>query len=181
MSIVVKEVVDSSVGLQDTEAVHIHQFFLFIESLGILSLSEVSGDVWESWAFNGQTFEPSVYSGYNFNSYLVADGVTYAARAEGIYIIGGSSDAGVVIHPGVILSPSIFGKMNQKRFRQGFFDVTGTAPLVRGEVGGRGVSLPIVARKAVFPRELAGAQWTFLIADFDTLGKVELYPIMLTR
>jgi len=156
-------------------------YSLLLEEFSLDDLGAVSGDVWETWAFNGKTFEPSVYSGFSFNSYAFEEGVTYAAREEGIYLLEGTSDAGAVIHDGVILSPSMFGTNNRKHFRAGFFDVEGVAPIVRGEVGGIGSSIPIMRSRATFPRSLVGKKWTFLIAEFDELGQVELFPIVLTR
>lgn len=165
------------------EAIEIQQelYNLLSEEFSFADLSIVSGEVWEAWAFSGPTFEPSVYSGFSFNSFAVSGGVTYAAREEGIYVLGATTDAGSVIHDGVILSTFMFGTMNRKRFRDLFFDISGTTPVIRGEAGGAGVNLPIVNAKVKFPRVLVGNKWTFLIADFDELGKMELFPIVLTR
>lgn len=152
-----------------------------LEDLLLADLSTISGDVWEAWAFNGPTFEPSVYSGFSFNSYAVDEGLTYAAREEGVYVLDDIKDAGAAIHDGVILSPSMFGTLNRKRFLRGFFDVSGAAPIVRGEVGGVGSSIPIMRSRATFPRILVGNKWTFLVAEFDELGQTELFPVVLTR
>jgi hypothetical protein len=75
----------------------------------------------------------------------------------------------------------MFGTNNRRRFRAGVFDVAGAMPIVRAEVGGLGSSIPIVHRKAFFPRSLMGNKWTFLVAEFDELGRVELFPVVLTR
>lgn len=181
MSLVLKETLISVLSLTDDAVLHSHLYCLLPDGLSLEVLSAVTGDVWEAWAFNGQTFEPSVYSGFAFNSYAVEDGVTYAAREEGIYILDGTTDAGAAIHSGVILSPSMFGTNNRKRFRNGFFDIEGSAPVIRGEVGGAGASIPILHSKVMFPRFLAGNKWTFLVAEFEELGRVELFPVVLTR
>jgi hypothetical protein len=181
MSLVMYETLVSALLPADETTPHSHFLSLLHDGLFLEDLGAVSGDVWEAWAFNGQTFEPSVYSGFAFNSYAVEDEVTYAAREEGIYILGGPTDAGVVIHDGVILSPLLFGTNSRKRFRAGVFDIEGTAPIVRGEAGGAGVSIPILRSKAFFPRSLMGKKWTFLVAEFDELGQVELFPVVLTR
>ena len=179
--LVIRETLVSALTAVDAATPKVSLYSLLLDVLLPEDLGAVSGDVWEAWAFNGQTFEPSVYSGFAFNSYAVEDGVTYAAREEGLYVLDGTTDAGEVIHSGVVLSPSMFGTNNRKRFRAGFFDVEGTAPIVRGEVGGAGSSIPIVHSKAMFPRSLVGNKWTFLVAEFDELGQVELFPIVLTR
>jgi len=181
VALVINETLISVLTLADAATPQSHLYCLLPESLSLEDLSAVTGDVWEAWAFNGPTFEPSVYSGFVFNSYAVEDGVTYAAREEGIYVLDGASDAGAAIHSGVILSPSLFGTNNRKRFRNGFFDVVGAAPVIRGEVSGGGSSIPILHSKVMFPRALVGNKWTFLIAEFDELGQIELFPIVLTR
>jgi hypothetical protein len=181
MALIINETLISLLSPVDEATPHSYLYSRLSDILELEDLSAVTGDVWEAWVFNGGTFEPSVYSGFAFNSYAVEDGVTYAAREEGIYILDGTTDAGAEIHDGVILSPSMFGTNNRKRFRNGFFDIAGTTPVVRGEVGGGGVSIPIVNSKAMFPRALAGNKWTFLVADFDELGQVELFPVILTR
>jgi len=181
MALVIKETLISILDLADEAIPKCLLYSMLPDGLFLEDLSAVSGDVWEAWAFNGNTFEPSVYSGFSFNSYAVEEGMTYAAREEGIYILDDTTDAGEVIHTGVILSPSMFGTLNRKRLRAGFFDIEGTAPIVRGEVGGVGSSLPIVNSRVMFPRTLVGNKWTFLVADFDELGQVELFPVVLTR
>ena len=177
----INETLVSSIILTDEEIQQGLVGSLVLEALLLEDLGAVSGDVWEAWAFNGKTFEPSVYSGFSFNSYAVDEGIAYAAREEGIYILDGTTDAGADIHDGVVLSPSIFGTNNRKRFRAGVFDVTGAAPIVRAEVGSVGSSIPILRSKAFFPRSLMGTKWTFLVAEFDELGQTELFPIVLTR
>lgn len=181
MPLVIKENLVSVFAPADEAVLQSILFSQVLDALFMEDLGAVSGDVWETWVFSGQTFEPSVYSGFTFNSYAAEDGVTYAAREEGIYVLDGTADAGAAIHSGVILSPSMFGTNNRKRFRAGFFDVEGAAPIVRGEVGGAGSSIPIVHSKAMFPRSLVGKKWTFLVAEFDELGQVELFPVVLTR
>ena len=181
MSLVIHETLISTLIHADAAVLKGRLYALIPEILPLEDLGAVSGDVWEAWAFNGPTFEPSVYSGFSFNSYAVDEGLTYAAREEGIYALDDTTDAGAAIHSGVILSPAMFGTNNRKRFRAGFFDVEGAAPIVRGEVGGVGSSILIVNSKATFPRTLVGNKWTFLVAEFDELGQVELFPIVLTR
>ena len=181
MALIINETLISLLSPVDEATPHSYLCSLLSEILEMEDLSAVTGDVWEAWAFNGGTFEPSVYSGFAFNSYAVEDGVTYAAREEGVYVLDGTTDAGAEIHDGVILSPSMFGTNNRKRFRAGFFDIEGAAPIVRGEVGGVGSSIPVMRSRATFPRNLVGNKWTFLVADFDELGRMELFPVVLTR
>ena len=180
--LVIKETLESILATSEEAALKHTIYALLSDGIEFEPMSMVSGDVWEAWAFNGKTFEPSVYSNFPFNSYAVDEqGITYGAGTAGIYVLEGVTDAGETIHTGVILSPAIFGTLHQKRFRLGYFDVTGASPVVRAEVGGAGSSIPILHSKAVFPRSLMGVKWSFLIADFDELGQVELFPVVLTR
>jgi hypothetical protein len=181
MALVINETLIESLLSVDEAVGHFHHYLLLPDLIDFEDLASVTGDVWEAWAFNGATFEPSVYSGFAFNSYTVEGGVTYAAREEGIYILDGTTDSGSVIHDGVILSPTMFNLQNRKRFRQAFFDIAGSAPVIRGEVSGQAANIPILHGKAMFPRALVGNKWTFLIADFDSLGQIELFPVVLTR
>lgn len=180
--LILKEVVSSELGFGGDLTEGVLRGILLVDALHLDELAIIPGDVWEAWAFNGSTFEASVYSGYDFNSYADdEEGQIYAANESGIFILSGDTDAGEAIHSGVILSPTMFGLMNRKRFRRAFLDVTGTLPIIRGEVGGLGVSLPVVRERTMFPRILVGNKWTFLIADFDELGRVELFPVVVTR
>lgn len=181
MGLVVRETLISELNATNELILHHHQYCLISEFISAEPLSAVSGDVWEAWAFNGGKFEPSIYSGFSFNSYVVEDGLTYAAREEGIYVLDNTTDAGEAIHSGVVLSQALFGTLNRKRFPSCFFEVDGAAPIVRAEVSGLGASIPIMKRKAVIPRTMVGEKWTFLVADFDELGRIELFPTILTR
>jgi len=183
MSLVINENVASSLIISEVAPVlkHIANATL-ADILGLEALAAISGEIWEAWAFNGGTFEPSIYSGFSFNSYAFEGGVAYAAKEEGIYVLDGVTDAGAEFHTGVILSSSNFGSQSRKRFRAGFFDITGTAPVIRADTdSGQGSSTPILRKRTSFPRTLVGSKWMFLIADFDELGQVELFPIILTR
>ena len=180
--IIFKETLISTLAPADEAALRHRAYDLLTDWIGLEPVSAVTGDVWETWVFNGKTFEASVYSNFPFNSYALGeDGETYAASTGGIYILEGTEDAGETIHTGVILSPAIFGTLHQKRFRQVYFDITASSPVVRAEVGSAGSSIPIRYSKAMIPRSLMGMKWSFLVADFEELGQIELFPVILTR
>jgi hypothetical protein len=183
VGLVINENLVSSLIISETAAVPNHIVKVSLAELLIWQgVSIPSGEIWEAWAFNGGSFEPSIYSGFSFNSYAFEGGVAYAAKEEGIYVLDGVTDAGAAVHTGVILSSSNFGSQSRKRFRAGFFDITGAAPVIRADTdSGQGASTPILRKRTSFPRTLVGSKWMFLIADFDELGQVELFPIILTR
>ncbi|MDD5062681.1 MAG: hypothetical protein PHN44_10430, partial [Candidatus Marinimicrobia bacterium] len=91
---------------------------------------ELGNEVYECYVLNTPKFHPSMYSGFNFNSYCVFENRAFGANDTGIYELTGTTDAGSTIHDGVILSETDFGVPNNKRFRKGYLGITGTAPVM---------------------------------------------------
>ncbi|MDI6854391.1 MAG: hypothetical protein QME75_12400 [Deltaproteobacteria bacterium] len=92
---------------------------LEFEAAGGLVLDEgaAATDVFETWAFTGVGFEPSIYSGFDFNSYCEYRGRCYGAREDGIHLLEGEDDDGREINTGVRIGPVNFGTNVQKRLR----------------------------------------------------------------
>jgi hypothetical protein len=117
-----------------------------------------------------------------FNSYGELEGCIYGAKEEGIYLMEGTTDAGVAIHTGVVLGPMSFAGLNRVHFRRLYFSITGTAPVLRAEADGTlGASTAILRSNANLPRNQYGKKWAFLVGDFDELETIELFPIVITR
>ena len=74
-------------------------------------------EVFEAWILSGQAFEPSCWSGFNFNSFAQHRGQTYAAGEDGNYLLGGENDAGETIHTGARIGPVDFRTDRNKRIR----------------------------------------------------------------
>lgn len=144
---------------------------------------ELEGEVWECYALNTPKFYPSMYSGYNFNSYCVFENRAFAANETGIYELDGDTDAGAEIHTGIILNQTDFGFPNQKRFRRGYFGITGAHPVVilEADNGEREVYAINDRGKSVMSHGLKAKKWTLSVADFDTLDIIKLIPIMLSK
>jgi hypothetical protein len=124
-----------------------------------------------------------MYSGFNFNSFCVFNGRAFGANDSGIFELTGSTDAGNTIHTGVILKGTDFGSPNQKRFRRGYFGVSGTSPvlILETEGGQRQVYNIDTNGKTVTSHELKSKSWTLSIADFDILDHAILIPVVLSR
>jgi hypothetical protein len=70
----------------------------------VANLLDEQGDV---WVLHMEPMGSTRYEGFNFNSYAVIDGVTYAASESGVYRLKGDTDNG-----GGISSSVDFGSLN---------------------------------------------------------------------
>lgn len=140
----------------------------------------VEGDVWECWVLNTQDALPSVYSGFNFNSYAQFQGVTYAASKQGVYKITDEHDED--FHSGVLFPETSFGMINHKRFRTGYLGFSGGKPAVKVKSdNGKERVLQVVRNEFKVSRDQAGRKWQFAVQDFGTLDFVEIQPILLSK
>ena len=153
------------------------------DTLQMNVIVELDGEVWECYVLNTPKFYPSVYSGFNFNSYCVFENRAYGANDDGVYELTGSTDAGATIHTGVVLSSTNFGSANQKKFRRGYLGISGTAPVMvfQTENGQRETYNIDSEGKVVASSGLKSKSWKLSIADFDTLDSIKLLPIILTK
>lgn len=144
---------------------------------------ELSGEVYECYVLNTPKFMPSMYSGFNFNSYCVFENRAFGANDTGIYELTGTTDAGSTIHDGVILSSTDFGSRNQKKFRRAYLGISGSSPVmvVETEEGERRVYNIDTKGKAVISHELKSKKWKLSIADFDEFNTMKLIPVILSK
>jgi len=153
------------------------------DTLELDATVELNGEVWECYVLNTPKFLPSMYSGFNFNSYCVFENRAFGANDTGIYELTGDTDAGSEIHTGIIFSATDFGMPNQKRFRRGYLGITGDSPVMVFETlkGTREVYNIDTEGKVVASSELKSKKWKLSIADFETLDHIKLIPIILTK
>jgi hypothetical protein len=143
----------------------------------------LDGAIYQCWVLNTKEFHPSVYSGFDFNSFCRFQGVPYGARADGIYRLDGSTDEGKAIHSGIVLSNTDFGLENFKRFRKAALGVSASGvPLLKVETeDGSSKVFEVQQKQASITRDLKGRRWTFSLAEFDELDFIELFPVVLAR
>jgi hypothetical protein len=153
------------------------------DMLAMEIIIELDGEVWQCYVLNTPHFHPSVYSGFDFNSYCVYENKAYGANGTGIYELTGNTDIGEKIRTGVILSKTDFGMPNHKRFRNGYLGVAGDLPVMVFETeNGERVTYAINKEgKVVGSHGLKSKKWVLSIADYDTLTYTKLIPIILTR
>jgi hypothetical protein len=144
---------------------------------------ELNGDIYECYVLNTPKFYPSMYSGFEFNSFCVFENRAFGANDLGIFELAGSTDNGTTIHSGVILSETDFGAPNQKRFRKGYLGISGSTPVMVFETndGKRQTYAVDTNGKITVSHELKGKSWVLSVADFDTLDSIKLIPIILTK
>ncbi len=144
---------------------------------------ELGNEVYECYVLNTPKFHPSMYSGFDFNSYCVFENRAFGANDTGIYELTGTTDAGSAIHTGAILSQTDFGSANQKRFRKGYLGISGTSPVMvfECEDGSRKVYDINTKGMVVASHEQKSKKWKLSVADFDTLDVIKLIPIILSK
>lgn len=141
---------------------------------------EVGGDytayTYHTWVITGLTFEPSIYSNFDFNSYSNHHGKCYGLKDDGLYLLEGDTDDGQVIHTGVNLGANNFGKDGHNRLRSiqlGYRD--GDDINVKASSGsGEDYAGLSRNRQVMINRTVYGDDIDVSIADFDKLGSMQL-------
>lgn len=153
------------------------------DTLAMNVLIELDGEIYECYALSTPKFLPSMYSGFDFNSYCVFENRAYGANSTGIYELTGETDAGNAIHTGVVLHDTDFGTHNFKRFRKGYMGISGQSPvmILETEDGTRRVYTISDAGRTTASHEQKSKKWKISIAEFDNLDTIQLVPIILTR
>lgn len=82
----------------------------------------------EQWAVTDSK-QVSRYTGYGFNSFATIDGKHYGAKADGVYMLEGTSDAGTDIDVGMVLGKLDFGTAKHKRVENVYVGVSATKAL----------------------------------------------------
>jgi hypothetical protein len=151
---------------------------------GFVLAGTTPAEVFEAWCLSGQAFEPSVFSGFNFNSFAVHGGQAYAAGEDGIYLLGADHDAGETIQTGARIGPVNFGADRDKRIRGIQFGQGGknTRVRVKSDDGNVGVfKSERDDNRVVVSRNLQGREFIIDIMDFEELSQLEIMPLRLAR
>lgn len=158
-------------------------YSLIYDTLRLNVLVDLEGEFYECYVLNTPKFHPSMYSGFDFNSFCVFENRAFGANDTGIYELTGDTDAGNTIHTGIIFSNTNFDLPNQKRFRRGYLDISGTSPkMILETEGGQRQAYAIDEQgKMVASHELKSKSWILSVADFETLSSMKLIPVILTK
>lgn len=181
-SLYINDAVAEALALADAVLVGQILGLVIADALNIGDTIKLDGEVWECWVLNGNQFNPSIYSGFEFNSYATYNNAAYGCKDDGIYELTGATDAGTAIKAGIVLPETYFGIQATKRFRKGYFGLTNTGtPLIRLETESGNQTYTISDSRANFSRSQYGKEWTVKLGDFEVLSFIELVPIILTR
>lgn len=141
---------------------------------------EIGGEhesfVYHTWVIIGPTFEPSIYSGFDFNSYSEHQGKHYGLKDDGFYLLEGSSDNGEDIHTGITLGGRNFGAEGRNKVRSiRFGDKDGDDVNVKvSDDNGEAHGALSRNRKVMINRSVFGDNLNIEIADFEKLGSMEI-------
>lgn len=142
----------------------------------------IAGGTFDTYALTGARGEPSIYSGFNFNSYARYRGQYFGAGEDGIYLLEGEDDAGVEIHSGVRIGPWNAGTDREKRLRLLRCGGKSTGAQVKVSNGnGSAGYYDVEDGRAAVSREVQGREITIEIADFETLDHLEIVPLVLHK
>ena len=83
----------------------------------------------EAWVVNAATNASTRYDRYGFNSFAAVGGRHFGARADGIYLLEGASDAGRPIKSGIALGQHDFGSQALKNINAVYVGVSSTGAL----------------------------------------------------
>lgn len=140
---------------------------------------------YQTWVFNGLSFEASLYSNWDFNSYAKLNGKAYGAKNDGIYLLEGDDDNGTDFHPSVMIGPTTMGTAKVKRVRSVKIPGCGAEPTI-SVTGRRGIytynsTVTATNDKAYVGSNAEGNDITLVVEDFAEVGALEITPVVLSR
>lgn len=137
----------------------------------------------DTWALNGQAYEPSIFTGFNFNSYALHHGNAYGAGEDGIYLLEGEDDAGRPIHTGARIGPVNFGTSQDKRLRGIQIGDAGVGTKIKVTVEGKSgyFGTEWDDDRIVVSRDLQGREFTLDFSDFKQLSQLDITVLRLNK
>lgn len=178
-----RKIITDALSLTDVSGSGLHAFTVIQDAIALNVSVEMDGEVYECYVLNTPKFLPSVYSGFDFNSYCVFEGKTYGANAMGIYELTGDTDAGEAIQTGVVMPQTTFGIPNSKKLRRAWLGISGSSPMLVLEVenGTRKAYTIDDYGEVGSDREVSGRKWKLSVANFDELDFIKILPVALAR
>ena len=128
----------------------------------------------DTWVLSGNSFEPSMYTNYGFNSFAKFGNQYYGIKDDGIYLLAGLDDDGERITPAIRIGPINLGNANYKRIREINVGDDGEGMRIRMEGNGKEGISPVVRGKAGGHRNIQARSFIIDIAGFDKLSHLEI-------
>jgi hypothetical protein len=108
-------VIDETIAIGDTPATTLEALSRLQETVGFNVTLTIGDETYVAWVVNTETRAAWEYANYPFNSFCEFDGRCYGAAADGIYTLGGETDAGTDIKARFRLGLSTLGIAKEKR------------------------------------------------------------------
>ena len=197
LTILVEET--AAVQADDSIELTAQLFAELIEIVDIHSFYKTPADIVQGWVMNTEGGLPlSEYDNYLFNSLAQFNNQLYGANDDGLYVMGGDTDAGAVI-PAELKSLLLdFGTSRLKRMRSAYLGYTSTGELVmkvrsvdNGQMSEHWYkACPIVADAPRTSRMLIGQglrsrYWQFELVNIDgadfEIDHIEMHPLVTNR
>jgi len=137
--------------------------------------------VFDTYSLFGARDEPSIYSGYSFNSYARLHGRYYGAGPAGISLLEGEDDAGQKIHAGLRLNPFNVGTEREKRIRIVRCGGETRGAQVKVSSNGHANYANVHDSVAAVDRSVQGRELVLEITDFKELNHLEIVPMVLAK
>lgn len=141
----------------------------------------LNGEVYQCWAFSTDAMLASIYTNYDFTSYVNVDGQIFATRTDGIYLLEGADDAGKKIQTGVKLNYYSMGTHLKKRLFNAWFGLVGDKPALRVVTDTGGLDYYVIDGRVDLAKGAVGRDWELILTDVDAVDFVEITPVILSR
>ncbi len=137
--------------------------------------------LFETWVLTGNNFDPSFYANFDFNSYATFRGKVFAAREDGIYVLGADTDQGEEIQSGVRIGPTNLGRLAEKRLRALAVGECGENVLVRVRTREKEGTFQVKRGYVTISSNLQDREHMIDIVNFERIGNFEIIPLILAR
>lgn len=138
-------------------------------------------DFYQCWVWNTNAFYPSMYTNFNFTSYIQHGNTTYGTKSDGLYTISGSLDETVEIDTGVKMVLGNINTQHEKRFFLARFGLVGETPALKVTTENGDVTYYVINGKAKLGKGQRGRSWTFDLVEISEVDFVELVPVILQK
>jgi hypothetical protein len=166
------------------------QYKVSVQEMLSLNISIiVDGEIYECFVLNTAQFHPSVYSGFDFNSYCTFRSRAFGANSRGVYELTGDTDTGLAgdgsdrdIHTGIVFHDTDFNMPQKKKLRKAYLGVSGDDAVLITESEGKKKAYRVDDRGMVdASRVVKGKTWTLSVAEFESIESIKLIPVILAR
>lgn len=141
----------------------------------------LDGTVWQTWSFTTEALYPSLYTGFEFNSYATLDGVTYAAQGDTIYQLTGDSDAGAGFPTGLTVRLSDLGSNQKKNFMNCYLGSSNGVPTLRVVTEQGEQYYEMANGRAKMGRGVQARTWEFSLEPTGAVNFIELQHVTMRR